>query len=317
MCSNLTSPDAVLTSSEPYSPRASRSAEAVETSTSVPGGAVTWRRTSTRPRRKKLRPKRSSTVTTTSWPSPRGRSSMRASSSISGSESSSTTVCPPSTVSRSMRPAGILRLSRTGPGVSKVSRLIASSPPAAAARAGGLREPRRAPMEVERTSSCDSPPSSALGEAPEPLAGSLGGPADPSRKGADEPAVDGDALAPCRQLDRRLQRLGQAERDPGRQAVVGRRLGRSFLLADVDERRVLACEAHLDMPGRQLRVELERRLAECVEEAEPGRAANRLQHALGCLSRLLVADGRDRGQVGLERLDEPCHLHDVIMTSLR
>ena len=65
------------------------------------------------------------------------------------------------------------------------------------------------------------------------------------------------------------------------QPVFGRRLRRGFLLADVYERRVLARQSHLDVPGRQLRVDLERGLAERVQEAKSGRSADRLQHAFG------------------------------------
>jgi hypothetical protein len=71
------------------------------------------------------------------------------------------------------------------------------------------------------------------------------------------------------------------------------------------------------VPDGQLRTDLERGLSERVEEAQSGRSADRLQHALRDGASLLVADSRHRGHVCLERLDEPCHLHDVIMTSLR
>ena len=70
------------------------------------------------------------------------------------------------------------------------------------------------------------------------------------------------------------------------------------------------------MPVGQLSAELERRLAEGVEEAQARGTADRLQHAFGRGAGLLVADRGHCGQVGLERIDEPCHLHDVIMTSL-
>src|SRR6188508_338905 len=313
--SNETSPDAVLTSTLPNSPRPSVSAEAVETSTSTPTGAVMRTRTSSRFPRKN--PERFSITTLSSWPSRLGRSSIRASSSSSGLAESSTTVSVPSVVSRSISPLGTRTSSESGPGVSNVSRLIELASGGAASRASGRRALLHVRKAVDRTLSPFRAPSfSALGEALEPFAGPSRRPGRAPRKGADEPAVHGNSFSCGRRLDRRLERLGEAERDAGGQPVVGRRLRRCFLLADVHERRVLSDEAHLDVPVGQLSVELERCLAECVEEPQARRTADRLQHAFGRGTGLLVTHRGDRGQVGLERFDEPCHLHDVIMTSL-
>ena len=75
-------------------------------------------------------------------------------------------------------------------------------------------------------------------------------------------------------------------------------------------------ESHLDVPRRQLRADLERSLTESIQQAQARRTADRLQHPLGHGTRLLVPDRSHCREIGFERFDEPCHLHDVIMTSL-
>src|SRR2546427_255060 len=79
----------------------------------------------------------------------------------------------------------------------------------------GQFEPQRARRAMDRTWSSDSPSFSALGVAPEPLARSLDRPGHAPRKRADEPAVHGDAFARGGRLERRLERLGQPQRDAG------------------------------------------------------------------------------------------------------
>src|SRR4051812_27580915 len=282
---------------------------------SAPGGAVTVRRTLSRSPRNK--PERFSSTMLSSWPSRFGRSLMRASSSSSGLAESSTTVSAPSTASSSMSPVGIRMSSESGPGVSNVSRLIVASLAAHAWRAWNRRALPRIRKELDRTwSPFDASSFSALAEALESFAGPSRRPRRASGEGADEPAVHGNSFSRGRRLDRRFERLGEAQRDAGGQPVVSRRLRRCFLLADVHECGILADEAHLDVAGRQLSAELERGFPECVEEAEPCGTANRLDDALCDGARLLVPDGGHCGHVGLERFDEPCHLHGVIMTSL-
>src|SRR5580765_800348 len=208
---------------------------------------------------------------------------IRVSSSSSGLALISTTLSVPSMVSRWMSPLGMRTVSSSAPGVSNVSRLIAVSEGAPSSRAADRSSPRCVQKALERTwSPSDSPSFSALAVASEPLAGSLDPTARAPRKGADDQAVHGNSFASRIRLDRDLERLGETERDPRRQPVLGRRLRRRCLLADVYERRVLADEAHLDVPLRQLPADLERSLAEGVEEPQPSRAADRLQHARRC-----------------------------------
>src|SRR6266480_4574443 len=73
--------------------------------------------------------------------------------------------------------------------------------------------------------------------------------ADGAGERADEPRIDGDALTCGGDLDRGLQALGEPQRDPGGQRVLGgrgRRCRVPFVL-DVDERRVLARKPDLDV----------------------------------------------------------------------
>ena len=94
------------------------------------------------------------------------------------------------------------------------------------------------------------------------------------------------------------------------------RSGRLRLLLDEDEGRILAAHPDLDVPLGELRRDLDGGLAERLQQAHPGRAADRLAQAGGGLGDRVVADGGDPVEVGLERLEKLCHLHDVIMTSL-
>src|SRR5262249_23532891 len=73
--------------------------------------------------------------------------------------------------------------------------------------------------------------------------------ADEPRDRAHEPCVDGDAFARAGRLARGFQRLREAQRDRGYELDIARGRRRTFLrlLRDVDERRVLPGDAHLDV----------------------------------------------------------------------
>src|SRR5689334_10482752 len=142
-------------------------------------------------------------------------------------------------------------LSSSGPGVSKVSRLMVASWGVRASRDAGRPSLLRVRKELDRTwSPSDSPSFSALAVASEPLAGSLDPTARAPREGADDQAVHGNSFAGRVGLERGLQRLWETERDPRSESVVRRRLRMRCLLADVHERRVLPHEAHFNMPLR-------------------------------------------------------------------
>src|SRR5918911_5194671 len=101
---------------------------------------------------------------------------------------------------------------------------------------------------------------SGAGVAPQPVAGPAGArrPAgDGPGEGADEPRVHRDAVAGRGRLDRRLQRLGEAQRDADAERVFGRGRGLLRRVLDVDERRVLAGEPNLDMALGELAAELQ------------------------------------------------------------
>ena len=70
------------------------------------------------------------------------------------------------------------------------------------------------------------------------------------------------------------------------------------------------------MARRELLRHFERRLAEQVEEAHAGLDAEGLAQALGGICDCVVAHGRDRGQIGEQRVYVAFGLHDdVTMTS--
>src|SRR6059058_1068526 len=79
----------------------------------------------------------------------------------------------------------------------------------------------------------------------------------------DEPRVDGGAFTGGGGLDPLLEALGQPERDAGRERLVDR-LRHAAVFADEHELEVVAGDAHLDVRGVELLVELERRLGEGV-----------------------------------------------------
>ena len=86
----------------------------------------------------------------------------------------------------------------------------------------------------------------------------------------------------------------------GRFVVAGARSGRLRLLLDEDEGRILAAHPDLDVPIRELGRDLHGGLAERLQQAHPGRAADRLAQAGGRLGDRIVADGGDPVEVCLE-----------------
>src|SRR5215216_5106488 len=268
--SKRASPDAVATLSPPHVPRASVSADAVVIATSAPRGAHTRRMISPPMKSKSLNRLRC-TSTTISWPSRCGRSSTRAlsitsrSSSESRVASSSTRVADSSCDSSEIVPEGRRRSRRSGPGVEKVSCLTAHPRGSAGAhRAGGAS--RSSPRHVRRA--LETTPWLHLLSGLRPACNALSRPRwppraaalDGARERADEPVVDGDALCCRGRLDRRLQRLGQAQRDPSLLVLPHerRRVGLGGLARDEHELRVLPCDANVDVAVRQLLRELER-----------------------------------------------------------
>ena len=91
--------------------------------------------------------------------------------------------------------------------------------------------------------------------------------------------------------------------------------GRRLLVADEDELRIAAGEPDLDPPFFELARELERRLAERLEEAPAEGGLERAREELGGAGGRLVADRRYAGEVFAERLDIAVDLHDRSMTS--
>src|SRR5581483_8342555 len=138
--------------------------------------------------------------------------------------------------------------------------------------------------------SCMSAPFSAAavaGQAPAACAGALGRTRlELALKRLDEPRVGGD---PCG--------------------------GGGRLVADEDELRVAAGEPHLDPSVVELAVQLERRLAERLEQAPADRGLEGDREKLGGAGGRLVADRRDAREVFAERLDVSVDLHDRSMTS--
>ncbi len=114
---------------------------------------------------------------------------------------------------------------------------------------------------------------------------------------------------------RDLEALRQAEGDPCRVGLVGGLGGRLRLVADEHELRVAACEPDLDPSVVELARELERGLAERLEEAPAEGGLERAREELGRAGGRLVADRRDPGEVFAERLDIAVDLHDGSMTS--
>src|SRR5581483_5593952 len=156
------------------------------------------------------------------------------------------------------------------------------------------------------------------GHPPADASGRRGGGARRAAERPDDPRVDGNALAGGGKLDVELERLAQAQRDACARCVVAgrRRCSGLGLVLDVDERGLLTCQPDLDMAGRELRRDLERGLAEQVEEPKAGGSPEGLAQPLGCVRDGLVAERGHRFQVGEQRIDVRCRLHDdIIVTS--
>ena len=91
--------------------------------------------------------------------------------------------------------------------------------------------------------------------------------------------------------------------------------GGGLLVADEHELRVAAGEPDLDAAAVELAVELERRLAERLEEAPADGGLECDREELGRAGGRLVADRRYAGEVFAECLDIAVDLHDGTMTS--
>jgi hypothetical protein len=133
---------------------------------------------------------------------------------------------------------------------------------------------------------------------------------------AHEPGVRRDTFAGSRPLDRRLERLRQAQADP-RGELLTDRPGTLVGGIDEDELGLLAGEANLDVAGRQLRVELERGLREQVEELQAQVRAQCVAEPAGDLRRPFVAELGEALQVVLEPFEDDRQIpRDSTMTSL-
>src|SRR5919197_353128 len=340
----LMSRDAVLISLDPKTPRARTSADFVLRSSSASGGQATRNRKSgPRPNEMKKPERVADTSTTTSWPMPRSCSSMRVCGSSSRAASvrasSSTCVVSPGAVSISITPAGMARLSSSRPGVWYVSDSIGApfrerGDGSTAGRRGSARggsgsfggacgtAGRRWAARLRRRSSTSGGGTaeresgcwtlgvlSALAVAGHaPATGAAAFRARAPRDLLQEPGVGRDTGFLGGGVDDRLQRLGKPERDASAQRVLARRAGAAALL-DVDELRVTAGEAHLDVPVRQLAGDLDRGLAEDVHQAEPEGWLQRRSDPASGISRRFIAHPGDGGKILLERLDEGRDVH--------
>ena len=117
-----------------------------------------------------------------------------------------------------------------------------------------------------------SSPCSAPGEALETIGGLAGtrGRAPGARveragERPNDPGVDGDALGGGRRLDAGLERLRQAEGDPGAGVVTRERLGLDRSIVDEDELGLATGEPDLDVPVRENRGKPEGRVVDDVE----------------------------------------------------
>ena len=82
-----------------------------------------------------------------------------------------------------------------------------------------------------------------------------------------EPRVDGDSFAGGGGFEPALEALGQPERDPGRERLVGGLCGGGAVVPHEHELRVAAGDPDLDVPAVELARELERGLGERLLEA--------------------------------------------------
>ena len=89
----------------------------------------------------------------------------------------------------------------------------------------------------------------------------------------------------------------------------GARLALAALVADEHEVGVAAGEPHLDVPGRELGVERQRRLGEHVEEPQLERRRHRRRETLAGRCGRLVAERCSRREVGLDGLHVSFDVH--------
>src|SRR5262249_26124928 len=252
-----TSPEALFARRPANVPSSVASPDAVATSTWLRAGtrACTW----SDPSKRSKKPAKSfrSSATTSRLPA---SSIVVASTSFCG-PLTSTVDSPPSVVSISTSPDGILISSRTGSGVAKACSFMVELLSAAAeagktvAAAAAGRTRREQPVER-----------------------------------LHEPGVERDSVRGGRRLEPGLQGLRQPERDARAENLVGC-LGRLPLgLVDVDELRIAARDPPLDPAALELRVELERRLGERLLEAPAERGLERDRQQVGRARGRVVTD---------------------------
>src|SRR5215203_4212748 len=282
-----TSPEAVLTATSPSGPRVETSADFVRASRLDVAGHRTRQVIPWRPKKNPMLKPRPFDGMSTRSESP--RKSIRAASTSacdsSSSAVSSSSTRPSSVASTMTSPDGIRRSSDTGPDVSKVFCMSSSL---------------------------------ALGVAGQALAGHVGLAArlGGARDRADEPRVRRDGLAGGGLLDRGLQRLREAQADPGGE-LLARHPGLAAGGVDVDELRLLAREANLDVARRELRRHLDGSQRKDVEQLQPEVRAEDVGEAAGDRCGALVAELRGRLQVFLERFEDQRQIHrDITMTSV-
>ena len=114
-------------------------------------------------------------------------------------------------------------------------------------------------------------------------------------------------------LDTGLQAFGQPQRDASGRRLVGRRRG--GVVVDDDELWLGAGEADVDAGAVELRLELERRLAQRLEQPPGERRLERDGQEVGGSGRRLVTDGGDGLEILLQRLYVAVDLHGATMTS--
>src|SRR5262245_24140079 len=202
--------------------------------------------------------------------------------------STSTTVSATSALSISMRPPPSPKRSFGGFLVSNsyltstsfcaASSWTAGSGAGRACRRAGHRSPIRGDVPTVRVrTSCLLLPSAlaVAGQAAADAAAGRDRGAQTAGQCLDDPGVHGHALFRSRALHRRLQRVGETQRDAGGEAVLGGwRRGRLFVL-DIDERGLLAGETDLDVARGKLRADLEGCLGQELEQADAERWSER------------------------------------------
>src|SRR5918996_1140592 len=333
--SSSMSPDAVFTDTSPSSPSTRTSVDPPVSSRSVPGGHV--RRASTAssqliwigPHRK-----RGVCSIVTTWPPSRSSARTSISARASGprrpSDTSSTRVRGSSAVVTTTRPLGRRTWRATLPGVSKACTSVTGTcgcRASACARGcpwgasaygecgrrgrGGLRSRTGAVRSASFLLS-------ALGVALQAVSAAPHGPRiEHAGDRAHEPGVGRDAFLGGCSFDARLERLGETERDAPRVLLSGRDLYRLPRLVRHDnELRLPPGKPDLDARRVELAADLERRLAEEVEQPQVERRGERVRQPASRLGAGVVSAGGGSGQILLDGLDVAFELHcDITMTS--